>query len=492
MALPTSGTYNFLSTQASLLIDKAFQKLGKKPTELVPYDVDNAVSNMNLILLDWVNRGINLWLLRRSYLSLARYQATYILDPNISEIIQINTRTFTRILGATPASVTLNRVAVGVVQSNTTNSYDSGGGGNPLLAFDGNLATSCLQVVVDGNISKDYGVGQTRTVTSVGVIPIAATTLVVEYCLVNPANPVNWTQIATINAPTLNQLNSVNIAAPQAARYYRVRGTGGATLNIVEIYFNTGIAANAFDNDPNTSCTQQDPNGVISYNYAAPVGSNAASPNVIFFIGIRSKTTQTYTINVRASILNDGNYITLLSLPAQVYTAGVTVWCDLPQPVSALYYDIIEVTANNPTPLDISEIYLTNNTFDIPVNNVGRWGYLNFTNKSMEARPSNYYFNKQIDPTLTIWPLAAPGYQVLQISAQILVQDVGQITNTIQIPPLFYLALVDTLATTLAQEYRPDLVQILQTQSERSFSAAYANNTENVPLTLRPDWSSIL
>jgi hypothetical protein len=81
---------------------------------------------------------------------------------------------------------------------------------------------------------------------------------------------------------------------------------------------------------------------------------------------------------------------------------------------------------------------------------------------------------------------------VLQISAQILVQDVGQITNTIQIPPLFYLALVDTLATTLAQEYRPDLVQILQTQSERSFSAAYANNTENVPLTLRPDWSSIL
>ncbi len=488
MALPTSGTYNFLSSQAALLIDQAFQKLGKRPTELVPYDIYNATTEINLIVLDWVNRGINLWLLEKVYLSLARYQATYTLDISISDIIQANTRTFTRALGATPASFTINRTQIGAARTNTADTYDNGGGGVPNNAFDGNLATLCTQNVADGNISFDYGAGNTRTVTSFGIYPIAATSLVIECNNINPNTPGDWVQIGAIAAPTLATLNTVNIALPQAARYYRVREIGGDTLNVAEVYFNTGIAANAFDGNPATACIQQDPNGVISYNYDEPIGTTEISPTVINFIGITSNITATYTINVRASILDDGNYITILSIPAQTYTAGVTVWLDIDKPVSALYYDIIEVTTEDPIPLNIQEIYFTNNIFDIPISNAGRYSYFTFTNKNIEGRPSNYYFNKQIVPELTLWPVPAAQFQVLQLSVAKLAQDAGRITNGLQIPPLFYPALVDALAAGLASDYRPELEQSLSAKAERTFGAAYANNTENVPLTIQPEW----
>ncbi len=486
MALPTSGTYNFLSTEVATIIDHAFQGIGKTPSSLVSYDIFNARTKINLICLDWVNRGINLWLLQTSYLSLARYQSTYALDSNIADVIQVNTRTFNRALGGVPKSLNLNISNNGTAQSNTTDTYDGNGGGDANNPFT-TSSDGCTQTSINGNISYYYGVGHTRTLRSVGIISNVDAT----YTLVLEAsnNSADWEEVIAIPVTDFEKGLSYNFAIPAAdvvtAAYYRIRETDGETLDIQNLYFNTGIPSYAFDGLSTTSCTQEDTNGLISYTYP--------DLTLINFIGITSNTTQIYKIHVTADVRDDGNYVTILEIPSQVYVAGVPVWFDIPVPISALTYDILESTAadDNPVPLDIQELYLANNTWDIPVSLCGRSTYNSFANKGAEGRPSNFYFNRQIAPTLSIYPLAADQYKVLQLSCETMVQDVGSLTNALQVPPLFYPALIEALTTALSYEYRPEASAALEAKSERTFARAYAKNTENLTYTITTDWGSI-
>ena len=144
------------------------------------------------------------------------------------EVLQ---RQFTRQLNGTP-------------QSNTANTYDNGGGGNPADAFDNDFNTACTQNVADGNISYTYGPGISKSITFIGVRTNVSSNynLVVEYSNDN----VNW---STLNVdwthPYAYQTGVTrwaDVITPVSAMTYRVRETGGSTLSLQEIYFgNTTI-----------------------------------------------------------------------------------------------------------------------------------------------------------------------------------------------------------------------------------------------------------
>jgi hypothetical protein len=112
--------------------------------------------------------------------------------------------------------------------------------GNASFAFDNDILTQATQDAPDGNIAIDYGVGVTKTVVRVGFISASSTTLnvVFEY---SDANLMNWTSLYATGsiAVTAGTLYTFTPLTPITARGFRMRETGGGTLNIVEMYLDT-------------------------------------------------------------------------------------------------------------------------------------------------------------------------------------------------------------------------------------------------------------
>jgi hypothetical protein len=217
--LPTSGTFNFQSIQIELIIREAFERIGILGEFVEPQKLDSAKRSIDLLLLEWMNKSINLWTLESSYLSLVPAQIQYTLPVTVSNIIQANLRTSTRLLNGTATASS----------------------GNAEDAFDGDPLTACTQNAQDGNISYDYGIGETQQINFVGIQSNADLTysIIVESSLDNAA----WLPLATI--PTSNFIKGsivwIDVPTPIDARAYRIRETGGATLDIQEIYFNNNI-----------------------------------------------------------------------------------------------------------------------------------------------------------------------------------------------------------------------------------------------------------
>lgn len=224
----TSGTYNFQSVNVEILIRQAFRKIGISGEFLELEKLDTAKTAINLLLLEWLNKSSNLWTLQSEFLPLITNQSKYTLPTTVSNIIQVNLRTSTRILNGTP-------------QTNTGSSYDNGGGGTAADAFDGNPDTACTQTVTNGNISYDYGVGITQQINFVGITSFVEA----NYTIVIESSPdtVVWTTLLQLEQQTFEA--GVNhwfdIPAPISTKAYRIRETGGATLDIAAIYFNNNI-----------------------------------------------------------------------------------------------------------------------------------------------------------------------------------------------------------------------------------------------------------
>jgi Uma2 family endonuclease len=72
--MATSGTTTF-NLSIDDLIEEAFERCGMRPTS--GYQLTSARRSLNLLFLDWANRGLNLWTIE---------QATYALTAGVNEI----------------------------------------------------------------------------------------------------------------------------------------------------------------------------------------------------------------------------------------------------------------------------------------------------------------------------------------------------------------------------------------------------------------------
>lgn len=131
----------------------------------------------------------------------------------------------------------------------------------------------------------------------------------------------------------------------------------------------SGTAANAFDGNTGTSCTQTAANGNIGYDW----GSSKA-PTVI---GICSTVTRTYALVVESSSDNFSTATTILTIPAQSFAAGVTKWFDLAGFAGSRY---IRIRETGGAILDLQELFLSfGRTFQ------GRLAYVDFANTNAQA-----------------------------------------------------------------------------------------------------------
>ena len=136
--------------------------------------------------------------------------------------------------------------------------------------------------------------------------------------------------------------------------------------------------------------------------------------------------------------------------------------------------------------IDLLEVVLRRDGTDFELSRISRGEYLTVPNKTTEARPSQYYFDRKIAPVINLW--ATPENSTDQIVYYYVrrIEDADTLTNTTDMAFRFYPCMVAGLAYYLAMKRAPERIQLLKTVYEEEFQRASDEDEDRTPLKLQP------
>jgi len=136
--------------------------------------------------------------------------------------------------------------------------------------------------------------------------------------------------------------------------------------------------------------------------------------------------------------------------------------------------------------VDILEMVLRRDGTDYEMDRISRSDYFNFPNKTDQGRPSQFFFNRQISPVITLWQ--SPENSTDQIVYYYVrrLEDADTMVNTGGVPFRFYPCMVAGLAYYMAMKRAPDRLQILKAVYDEEFQRASDEDRDRVPLKLQP------
>lgn len=139
-----------------------------------------------------------------------------------------------------------------------------------------------------------------------------------------------------------------------------------------------------------------------------------------------------------------------------------------------------------PDVVDLLEVVLRRDGTDFELSRISRGEYLTIPNKTTEARPSQYYFDRKIAPVINIW--ATPENSTDQIVYYYVqrIEDADTLTNTTDMPFRFYPCMVAGLAYYLSMKRAPERIQLLKSVYEEEFQRASDEDEDRTPLKLQP------
>lgn len=176
-----------------------------------------------------------------------------------------------------------------------------------------------------------------------------------------------------------------------------------------------------------------------------------------------------------------------LKPPASV-AAGSALAQDLDSTGAAQYWRVRDTSG---TLQAFSALTFSANPSEVPLTPYNRDDYLALPNRSFTSNKSlQYWYDKQIQPQLWLWPVPAAADQiVLQYTRQI--QDVGSLTNAIEVPSRWYEYILFTWAARIgvelpAGELPPGRLDYLEAKSEYHLNRAANGESDGAPIRLAP------
>lgn len=147
------------------------------------------------------------------------------------------------------------------------------------------------------------------------------------------------------------------------------------------------------------------------------------------------------------------------------------------------------------TTLSLIAVYIStengSQTTDRIITPLSSYEYAALPSKEQDGSPTSYWFNRQITPQITLWPVPddTDAY-TLKIRRWRQLQDTT-LPNGVQpdIPWRFQDAFVAGLAARLATIYAPDKLQVLGPQADMAFERACTNDMEDVNIYFSPGLS---
>lgn len=260
------------------------------------------------------------------------------------------------------------------------------------------------------------------------------------------------------------------------------RITGTATAS-------EGVADNAFDGDLATACTQLAALGTITMD----LGTDGATAIPIF--GLMPNVSGDWDYVIEASNDNFVTSVPYITRTAQAVVQDEWFWEDVQAPSRETEYQYWRLRATGTTVLDVIELYYGNKPNEIPMYKLNRNDYANLPDKASTGRPTQFWYDKQrTQPEIELWPSPGAEFTFDQVTGfiQRQVQDVGALTDELEVPDTWYLAIVCELARQLSREIKEvDLSQLpyIDTDADKYLKDAWDGETDESEAYIRPNIS---
>jgi hypothetical protein len=245
-----------------------------------------------------------------------------------------------------------------------------------------------------------------------------------------------------------------------------------------------GTVANAYDGDVDTICTQTSTNGNITVNYGT------SNPVYIGSIGILPASTGTWSIIYEWSA--DGiTWKTLVDLGSVAVVDNEWIWTDIEAGQTVPYY---RCRVYNGTTLSVRELYFGNNSLEVQMSSLNRDDYTNLPNKDFTAnQPYQYWYNRQLPrPQIYIWPVPSTAFVQMTCWYSRQIDDVGALTDELEIPQRWYEAVQMMLAHKMSLELPQvamDRIGYLEKMAEKHLYIAEQEERDRSPIYWAPNIS---
>lgn len=260
----------------------------------------------------------------------------------------------------------------------------------------------------------------------------------------------------------------------------RVTGTATAT---------EGVADDAFDGDLTTACTQTAAAGSITMD----LGTDGATAIPTF--GIMPNASGTWDYVIEASNDNFVTAVTYITRTGQAVVDGEWLWVDVQAPNRVTEFQYWRLRATGTTVLDVRELVYQNKPNEIPMYKLNRNDYANLPDKVSTGRPTQFWFDKRrTQPELELWPNPGAEFTFNQVTGfvQRQLQDVGAMTDELEVPDRWYLAIVCNLAAQLGREIKQvpeEIIPRLDLDAENYLTNAWTGETDESEAYFRPNIS---
>ena len=168
---------------------------------------------------------------------------------------------------------------------------------------------------------------------------------------------------------------------------------------------------------------------------------------------------------------------------------GLNQWT-IEQRTQALTADSTEYSLGTDI-IDVLSVVVKRGTTDFSMSRISRDTYINIPTKSTTGRPTQFYVNRHITPTVRVWPTPENNTDIFIYDRLVRIDDADAATDTVQIPFRFYPCLAAGLAYYIALKRAPERVQILKGLYEEEFTRAAEEDRDKASLSLVPSYTFV-
>jgi len=139
--------------------------------------------------------------------------------------------------------------------------------------------------------------------------------------------------------------------------------------------------------------------------------------------------------------------------------------------------------------IDVLSAVVTRSSTDFALTRVSRDDDLNIPNKATTGRPTQFFLDRQVTPSLRLWPTPENSTDVVVYNALTRIDDADTAINTLDVPFRFYPCLAAGLAYYLSLKRAPNRTQMLKAIYEEEFERAMGEDRDRSSFTVTPEYA---
>ena len=139
--------------------------------------------------------------------------------------------------------------------------------------------------------------------------------------------------------------------------------------------------------------------------------------------------------------------------------------------------------------IDILSAVVTRSSTDFALTRVSRDDDLSIPNKATTGRPTQFFLDRQVTPSLRIWPTPENSTDVIVYNALTRIDDGDAPVNTMDVPFRFYPCLAAGLAYYISLKRAPNRTQMLKAIYEEEFERAMGEDRDRSSFNVTPEYA---